>query len=95
MSDRQEADKVDTPVGTYNPDWAILKHETDTVYLVREMKGTKDFLTRVCGDYPIANSNTYRLASTSRAMSDATIAALANPGRARTVQRVPTTRYSA
>ena len=36
--------KVDTPVGTYNPDWAILKHETETLYLVRETKGTKDFL---------------------------------------------------
>ena len=36
--------KVDTPVGTYNPDWAIVKHEDETVYLVRETKGTKDFL---------------------------------------------------
>jgi type III restriction enzyme len=36
--------KVDTPVGTYNPDWAIVKHGDETVYLVRETKGTKDFL---------------------------------------------------
>lgn len=36
--------KVDTPVGTYNPDWAIVKHHDETVYLVRETKGTKDFL---------------------------------------------------
>jgi type III restriction enzyme len=36
--------KVDTPVGTYNPDWAIVKHADETVYLVRETKGTKDFL---------------------------------------------------
>jgi type III restriction enzyme len=36
--------RVDTPVGTYNPDWAIVKHEDQTVYLVRETKGTKDFL---------------------------------------------------
>jgi type III restriction enzyme len=36
--------KVDTPVGTYNPDWAIVKHTDETVYLVRETKGTKDFL---------------------------------------------------
>jgi type III restriction enzyme len=35
---------VDTPLGTYNPDWAIVKHGSDTVYLVRETKGTKDFL---------------------------------------------------
>ena len=36
--------EVDTPVGKYNPDWAILKHYDETVYLVRETKGTKDFL---------------------------------------------------
>jgi len=36
--------KVDTPVGSYNPDWAILKHDNQALYLVRETKGTKDFL---------------------------------------------------
>jgi type III restriction enzyme len=36
--------KIDTPVGTYNPDWAIVKHEDATLYLVRETKGTKDYL---------------------------------------------------
>ena len=36
--------KVDTPLGSYNPDWAILKHGSDTIYLVLETKGTKDFL---------------------------------------------------
>jgi type III restriction enzyme len=36
--------KVDTPLGGYNPDWAILKQESETIYLVRETKGTKDFL---------------------------------------------------
>lgn len=36
--------KVETPVGQYNPDWAILKHNNQVVYLVRETKGTKDFL---------------------------------------------------
>jgi type III restriction enzyme len=36
--------KVETPVGTYNPDWAIVKHDDETVYLVRETKGTKEFL---------------------------------------------------
>lgn len=35
---------VDTPVGKYNPDWAIVKHDDRTVYLVRETKGTRDFL---------------------------------------------------
>ncbi len=36
--------KVETPIGEYNPDWAIVKHNDDTVYLVRETKSTKDFL---------------------------------------------------
>jgi type III restriction enzyme len=36
--------KVDTPLGSYNPDWAILKHGSETIYLVRETKGTRDFL---------------------------------------------------
>ncbi len=36
--------KAETPVGTYNPDWAIVKHDEEIVYLVRETKGTKDFL---------------------------------------------------
>ena len=36
--------EIDTPVGKYNPDWAILKHDDKTLYLVRETKGTKDFL---------------------------------------------------
>jgi type III restriction enzyme len=36
--------EVDTPVGRYNPDWAIVKHENQTIYLVKETKGTKDFL---------------------------------------------------
>lgn len=36
--------EIDTPVGKYNPDWAIVKHEDETLYLVRETKGTKDFL---------------------------------------------------
>lgn len=36
--------EVDTPVGKYNPDWAILKHDGTALYLVRETKGTRDFL---------------------------------------------------
>jgi type III restriction enzyme len=36
--------KIETPVGQYNPDWAILKHNDQTLYLVRETKGTRDFL---------------------------------------------------
>lgn len=36
--------EIDTPVGKYNPDWAVLKHDNQTLYLVRETKGTKDFL---------------------------------------------------
>jgi type III restriction enzyme len=29
---------IDTPLGAYNPDWAIVKHEDQTLYLVRETK---------------------------------------------------------
>lgn len=36
--------QIDTPVGKYNPDWAIVKHDGQTLYLARETKGTKDFL---------------------------------------------------
>lgn len=35
--------RVETPVGDYIPDWAIVKHDDKTVYLVRETKATKDF----------------------------------------------------
>jgi type III restriction enzyme len=35
---------IDTPVGKYNPDWAIMKHGDETLYLVRETKSTHDFL---------------------------------------------------
>jgi len=33
---------LDTPVGTYNPDWAILKQNGDVVYMIRETKSTKE-----------------------------------------------------
>lgn len=39
--------KIETPLGTYNPDWAIVKAPTDgeeQVYLVRETKGTTNVL---------------------------------------------------
>lgn len=36
--------RIDTPVGDYNPDWGIVKHDDSTVYFVRETKSTKDFL---------------------------------------------------
>lgn len=36
--------KIETPIGTYNPDWAILKHDGQALYLARETKSTKDFL---------------------------------------------------
>ena len=35
--------RVETPIGEYNPDWAIVKHEDATIYLVRETKSTKNF----------------------------------------------------
>ena len=36
--------QIDTPLGTYNPDWAIIKEGDQTLYLVRETKGTHNFL---------------------------------------------------
>lgn len=36
--------EIDTPVGKYNPDWAVLKHDGKALYLVRETKSTRDFL---------------------------------------------------
>jgi type III restriction enzyme len=35
--------EIDTPIGKYNPDWAILRHDDTVLYLVRETKGTKNF----------------------------------------------------
>ena len=34
---------IETPIGTYNPDWALLKHDKSILYMVRETKGTKNF----------------------------------------------------
>lgn len=36
--------KIDTPVGPYNPDWAIVKHEDgeEHVYMIRETKSSDD-----------------------------------------------------
>ena len=36
--------EIDTPVGKYNPDWAVVKYDGQALYLVRETKSTKDFL---------------------------------------------------
>jgi type III restriction enzyme len=36
--------EIETPVGKYNPDWAVVKQDGQTLYLVRETKGTRDFL---------------------------------------------------
>ena len=36
--------KIDTPLDAYNPDWAILKHDGQALYLIRETKSTKNFL---------------------------------------------------
>ena len=36
--------KVLTPIGNYNPDWAILKENGKIVYMIRETKSTKDKL---------------------------------------------------
>ena len=36
--------EIDTPVGKYNPDWAILKEDDQGLYLLHETKATRDFL---------------------------------------------------
>ena len=36
--------EIETPVGKFNPDWAVVKQDGQTLYLVRETKGTRDFL---------------------------------------------------
>jgi type III restriction enzyme len=36
--------KIETPIGTYNPDWAIIKTDGEALYLIRETKANKDFL---------------------------------------------------
>jgi len=40
--------KIDTPVGPYNPDWAIIKHEDghDHIYMIRETKSTDEEVKR-------------------------------------------------
>ncbi|MBP1880442.1 DEAD/DEAH box helicase family protein [Agrobacterium rubi] len=34
--------KIDTPIGTYNPDWAFVTERDERLYLVRETKSTLD-----------------------------------------------------
>jgi len=46
--------KIETPIGAYNPDWAIVKNHDKTLYMVRETKGTKDF-------EKLRNSEAYKL----------------------------------
>ncbi len=34
---------IETPIGGYNPDWAVMKVDGSVVYMVRETKATKNF----------------------------------------------------
>ncbi|MEO9338863.1 hypothetical protein ABFT80_15705 [Mesorhizobium sp. SB112] len=34
--------KIDTPIGTYNPDWAFVTERDEKLYFVRETKSTLD-----------------------------------------------------
>lgn len=36
--------EIYTPVGKYNPDWAIVEDDGQPMYLVRERKNAEDFL---------------------------------------------------
>lgn len=41
--------KIETPVGPYNPDWAIIKQDpdgTERIYMIRETKSTLDEVKR-------------------------------------------------
>ena len=40
--------KIPTPVGDYNPDWAVLKQEDgeERIYMIRETKSTEDEVKR-------------------------------------------------
>jgi type III restriction enzyme len=44
LKDTSGSTQADDDTYKYNPDWAIVKHEDETLYLVRETKSTKDFL---------------------------------------------------
>lgn len=34
--------KIDTPIGSYNPDWAFMAERDEKLYFVRETKSTLD-----------------------------------------------------
>jgi type III restriction enzyme len=40
--------KIDTPIGAYNPDWAVVFEADRRIYLVAETKGT-EIVLRVIG----------------------------------------------
>jgi len=44
--------KIKTPIGSYNPDWALIKKNKETVYFVAETKG-KDQELRPSEEYKI------------------------------------------
>lgn len=61
----------------YNPDWAIVKHGDETIYMVRETKGTRDLLKMrpdeaykiKCGQQhfeAIGNNVTYEVVTSAR-----------------------------
>jgi type III restriction enzyme len=55
--------KIPTPIGNYNPDWAILKENGNIVYMVRETKSTKDKLKlRISENDKIACGNQHFIA---------------------------------
>lgn len=66
--------KIPTPVGDYNPDWAVVLEEDKKVYLVRETKTTHDSDKRrleenlkiLCGEahFKVLDSVDYKVATT-------------------------------
>jgi restriction endonuclease len=43
---------IDTPIGSYNPDWAFVTESEEKLYFVRETKGTLDSEERRSGRTP-------------------------------------------
>ncbi len=43
--------QIPTPLGNYNPDWAIVKDDDARVYMVRETKGSKEELKLRAGEW--------------------------------------------
>ena len=73
--------KIETPVGPYNPDWAIIKQDedgTDRIYMIRETKSTLDeSKRRPTGSLAARSSRAAATWASSRSSSSRTSALMA------------------